>query len=134
MKFDVKKQYYKNINEVLESSNRKQLLENNMKQLDFLYYNFKYVNIKNMCNFSIFNEIIDKEIFNPSKIDVIVEVDKNVFEDFVDSQKIKDISESINIYFNVANDMYYYNNGWKTTNLKIRNVISINDYIEDYEL
>jgi len=133
MNFELKKKYYKNISEVLQSNNRKKIIESNIQQLDKLYYQFKYDNhINNLCNFYIFNETIDINVYNINKINLIIEIDKILFESFVDSQEINKINESLDINFLVDNRLYFYDNLWKEIPFERESMININHFIEEY--
>jgi len=133
MDFKIRKKYYKNITEVMESEGRKKIFENNIQQLDELYYKFKYDNhITNLCNFYVFGETIDTNVYNINKINIIIEVNRSLFESFVDSQKINKINESIDINFLIDDKLYFYDNLWKEISYEKGSMININHFIEEY--
>lgn len=134
MNFKINKKYYKNMSEIMKSESRKKIFENNINQLDELYYQFKYDNhVNNSCNFYVFKETIDTNVYNPNKINIIIEIDKNLFESFVDSQKIKQINESLDINFLIEDKLYFYDNLWKEIPFNKGSMVNINHFIEEYE-
>jgi len=77
----------------------------------------------------VINDFFDKNIYSLNKIDVLVKLDKNKFEELVESKIMTEYEhDNINFHFVVENVFYVFNNSFfKKENLSLNMVKSYND-------
>jgi hypothetical protein len=117
-----KKNYYHNQSELLESNDRSKLWENNKLEIAELYKELYFLyEIKDLF---FVNDFIDKSIPFIDKIHLMFELNKENFEDLVDSHLLEKYSEGVKYYCRVDADIFLFEDSiWRKYEEKIHSVL-----------
>lgn len=127
MKFQktLNKEYFDSLQESLIIANRKKLWENNKQKLDYLRE--QLFDLYDIETIFVINEFLEKNIYNINKIPILIETNKNNFEDIVESCFVQNIVSDFDFYFLVEDILYFFDKDWREVEKEIEKQVSINE-------
>jgi hypothetical protein len=117
-----KKEYYHNEKQLFESHNRSKLWENCSENISELFKELYFLyEVKNLY---FVNDFIDRNIPFIDEAHIMFELDKEGFEDLVDSHLLEKYTKGVKYYCRVGDDVCLLeNSSWRKYEEKIYSIL-----------
>jgi hypothetical protein len=118
----IKKSHYHNERELFESHDRSKLWEVCRDQISELFKELYFLyEVKDLY---FINDFIDKNIPFVDKVHILFDLDKENFEDLVDSHLLERYSEGVKYYCRVGKEIQLFENStWRKYEEKIYSIL-----------